>query len=186
MIVLRAIWRLIVSFTGYVLASFAASFVFANDLGRIFYAWLIDVQADLNINGADIPLQEDIVRFLPQVLGWPVVFVVAFVPMALGITLSELFRWRSWLYHVALGGLAGLYVAYRYPIGVANADAVQFAPQELTYFLAAGFAGGLVYWLVAGRRAGITKGDPTVPANSYGRSSDDPRTRPPAGRDKSR
>ncbi|MEM8878521.1 MAG: hypothetical protein AAGD23_11725 [Pseudomonadota bacterium] len=163
MIVLRTLWRLIVSFVGYVLACFAAAFVFANDLGRIFRDWLVDLQAEAGIDAASIPLQEDILRFLPQVLGWPVVFVVAFVPMALGIVLSELFRWRSWLYHVAIGGLSGLYVAYRYPIGATNADIAEIAPQELTYYLAAGFAAGLVYWLVAGRSAGLTKGDPTVP-----------------------
>ena len=168
MIVLRTLWRLIVSFTGYVLASFAAAFVFANDLGRIFRDWLVDLQAEYGVDAASIPLQEDILRYLPQVLGWPVAFVLAFVPMALGIVLSELFRWRSWLYHVALGGGSGLYVAYRYPIGDANTDIATMAPQELTYYLAAGFAAGLVYWLVAGRSAGLTKGDPTVPKAADG------------------
>jgi hypothetical protein len=168
MIILRTLWRLIVSFTGYLLASFAAAFVFANDLGQIMRDWLIQMQAEYGLTGAEIPLQDDILRYLPQVLGWPVVFVLAFVPMALGIALSEIFRWRSWLYHVALGGLSALYVAYRYPIGQAHADIAQFAPQELTYYLAAGFAGGLIYWLVAGRGAGLTRGDPTVPPRGTG------------------
>jgi membrane protease YdiL (CAAX protease family) len=185
-IILRTFWRLIVSFTGYVLASFAAAFVFANDLGRIFRDWLIGLQAEFGVDAASIPLQDDILRYLPQVLGWPVVFVVAFVPMALGITLSELFRWRSWLYHLALGGLSGLYVAYRHPIGEARADVAQFAPQELTYYLAAGFAAGLVYWLVAGRSAGLTKGDPTVPAIRQGHASNVPQSDSKTGRDEDR
>jgi hypothetical protein len=169
MIILRILWRLIVSFVGYLLASFAAAFVFANDLGRIMQDWLIGMQAEYGLNGAEIPLQNDLLRYLPQVLGWPVVFVLAFVPMALGIALSEIFRWQSWLYHVALGGLSALYVAYRYPIGDnVDADIAQFAPQELTYYVAAGFAAGLIYWMVAGRNAGITKGDPTVPASGSG------------------
>jgi hypothetical protein len=82
------------------------------------------------------------------------VMVVAATPAAIGSLIAEAFAWRSWIYHALNGGLSAA-------IGWAL---VQDDPQRQYGFLtepkamvAAGLAGGLVYWLVAGWSAGFWK-----------------------------
>jgi hypothetical protein len=74
------------------------------------------------------------------------------VPAVLLVIVGEVARIRSWLYYMVGGGLSlGLL-----PIAMAGGmpDAAAMPPAALWQVLAtAGFAGGLTYWLLAGRTA---------------------------------
>ncbi|WP_319774714.1 hypothetical protein [Breoghania sp.] len=83
---------------------------------------------------------------------------MAFVPAGLCIVASEALRLRSAIFHVLAGGgisLALLAVTFMPASGPAR------LPDDWNLFLAAGFIGGVVYWLIAGRGAGIV--GPSVP-----------------------
>ena len=75
---------------------------------------------------------------------------IAFLPAAGAIVLAEAFAWRSILYYLLVGGAIGA-------IGVhltEQSGALDFADRPYVTLLAAGFVGGFVYWLIAGRLAG--------------------------------
>ncbi len=90
-------------------------------------------------------------------VGIPIIGVIAFFPAILVIVIAEGFGWRSALAYAALGG--GLALALSYGIHLTGdiADAVNYYPREREVEAASGIAGGLVYWLVAGRGAGAWK-----------------------------
>lgn len=88
-------------------------------------------------------------------------FVASFtlVPAAIAIIVGEIFRLRSWLYYAAAGALtAGLTLVLQQ--GRSGIIAPEVPPPaaldswQLLVFVAAGLAGGLVYWALAGRSAG--------------------------------
>lgn len=138
-------------------------------IGRIFvifFAFLIASMAagmtiTLGLLGADWPvLQGD-----PVARGWfwGVAFVgsgsaaaVSFLPLLLLIVVAESFRLRSVLFY-ALAGVGIMLLAY-YGTGLGNPyeESIDHAgpTRELELVVAAGAVFGLVYWLIAGRRAG--------------------------------
>lgn len=74
------------------------------------------------------------------------------LPGLIAVLVGEVLRIRAWLYYVAAGGAAMAAV----PLLVQPADGeVPLLPAAdyMAVFAAAGFAAGLVYWLLAGRRA---------------------------------
>ncbi len=74
------------------------------------------------------------------------------LPAILAAMVGEVLPVRSWLYYVPAGGAALAVVPLL--TGAPPADLPALPPgQYLTIFAAAGFAGGFVYWLLAGRRA---------------------------------
>ena len=156
MIVLRVFWRLIVTFTGYVLACIAAGLVLANDVGLVVQSWVVENGNAFGVDPALLDRAGEISRFGPQLLTAPVIFWVAFAPSAVVILLAEIFRWRSWVFYV----LAAVLVAGISQPTLIAADALISAGSgvpEITYYLAAAFVSGLVYWVVAGRGAGFTR-----------------------------
>jgi hypothetical protein len=74
------------------------------------------------------------------------------LPALIAVVAGEIMRVRSWLYYVLAGGLALASI----PI-LGAPDNVELssiiASHAMTIFATAGFAGGLVYWLLAGARA---------------------------------
>ena len=70
-----------------------------------------------------------------------------------GVLFSETFAVRSWLFHAANGAVSAFVGARLFP-GISGETAPLAAP---LYLLAAGLAGGLVYWLVTGWSAGFWK-----------------------------
>jgi hypothetical protein len=86
-------------------------------------------------------------------------FVAAFsfVPAVVIILITETFRLRSVIFYAVAGGLIGLFCGYTLGF-VEPMPQFQFNMPLGTNFellAAAGIAAGLVYWLIAGRNAGL-------------------------------
>ena len=74
------------------------------------------------------------------------------LPGLIVVVAGEVLRVRSWMYYVLAGGAS--FAAVPLLVGAHNDDLQAVASsQYLTIFLAAGFAGGFIYWLFAGARA---------------------------------
>ncbi len=100
--------------------------------------------------------------------GWPVIWflvivtstvvaAVAFLPSVIAILFTEAFGWRYLVLYAVAGALIGLFCAssagfieWRPDVGV---EMPKMGNAEL--MAAAGIAAGFVYWLIAGRRAGV-------------------------------
>lgn len=80
----------------------------------------------------------------------------AFVPAAIAITLAEIFAIRSVFYYLAVGGALGL-AAQQLVFFVGQTELYETRP---VIYVAAGFVGGAVYWIIAGLHAGL--GMPTA------------------------
>ncbi len=142
--------RLVVIFLAYVLACVAASAVFT--VGMLTPHW-----DDLASSGLPPAAIWAIVA-----VGAPIIGVVAAAPAALIVAAAEGFAWRSVLLYAALGGALALALSYGFNSygfdlpGDMSGPALSFA-RERQLFAASGIAGGLVYWLFAGRSAGSWK-----------------------------
>ena len=93
--------------------------------------------------------------FAGPVLALLLTFWIAFTaaPAAVGVLIAEAFAIRSWIFHAANGGVSAW-------IGWSIMQDVQQQYRFLTepkVMVAAGLAGGLAYWLVAGWTAGFWK-----------------------------
>ena len=72
---------------------------------------------------------------------------------AVGVLISEAFAIRSWIYHAANGGLAA-WIGWSLMQDAQNDYRFLAEPKIV---VAAGLAGGLAYWVVAGSTAGFWK-----------------------------
>ncbi|MCC6780149.1 MAG: hypothetical protein IT537_26530 [Hyphomicrobiales bacterium] len=78
---------------------------------------------------------------------------VMWLPAAIGILISETFAVRSWLFHAA-NGAASAWIGWSL-FGYVEDN--QIPLDQPVAVLAAGLAGGLAYWAVAGWSAGFWK-----------------------------
>ncbi|MBK5196808.1 MAG: hypothetical protein JJE37_00800 [Methyloceanibacter sp.] len=74
------------------------------------------------------------------------------LPALLAVIVGEILRIRSWMYYVLAGGASLAAVPLLIAPTPADLPSI-LASQYLTIFAAAGFAGGFIYWLLAGARA---------------------------------
>jgi hypothetical protein len=95
---------------------------------------------------------------------WAVVMVgaaviggIAMMPALLIIALTEGFSWRSSLIYAALGGVLAMSLSYGLDFAGYSGDPASPLAHEREVLAAAGIAGGFVYWLFAGRKAGAWK-----------------------------
>lgn len=77
----------------------------------------------------------------------------ALAAASIGVLMSEFFAIRSWIFHAANGGLAA-WIGWSLMQDVRTDYRVFADPMSL---VAAGLAGGLAYWLIAGWSAGFWK-----------------------------
>ena len=80
-------------------------------------------------------------------------FALTILAAAVGALIAEGFAIRSWIYHAANGGLAA-WIGWSL---MNDVDARYRFLTEPKVLVAAGLAGGLAYWLVAGWTAGFWK-----------------------------
>lgn len=87
----------------------------------------------------------------------------AFVPAVVVMLLAELLGKRDWLFYALAGGFVALvFIGFAYQSGEGG-----FAyrdPLLPVSILGSGLVGGIVYWFVTGRFAGVLRDTPTSPA----------------------
>jgi hypothetical protein len=139
--------RLFMVLLAYILACIAASIVLT--LGTLAPQW--DQMAP---NGFPPVVLWSVVGVSTAVIG-----VVALLPSFLVIALAEGFAWRSVVLYGVLGGMLALALTYGIDFaGYAHSlDGVGIFAHERQVLAASGIAGGLVYWVFAGRNAGLWK-----------------------------
>jgi hypothetical protein len=81
-----------------------------------------------------------------------IVGALAFVPAMVVILIAESFSLRSLFFYALSGGAGGLLYGLTFPAAAPPYDRTV----QITF--AAGVAAGLIYWLVAGRNAGLWRG----------------------------
>jgi len=147
---MTAITRVLAVLVAYALACVAASVVLT--IGTLTPHW--NEWSSLAPQSSEL---QSAALWAVILLGTVVIAGIAFLPALLVIVLAEGFAWRSVLVYGALGGALALGLRYGLDFaGYVGAPGREFA-REREVMAAAGIAGGLVYWLVAGRRAGAWK-----------------------------
>src|SRR6516165_9583040 len=136
--------RIVMAFLGYALACIAAALVLT--LGSLAPNWN-EVMAPLGPDAGDA---ESIALWSVTGLAAIIIFSVGFLPSLLVIALAEGLALRSAVVYGIVGALLALAMAY-------GLDFAGDLARNREVFAAAGIAGGLVYWLIAGRRAGMWK-----------------------------
>jgi hypothetical protein len=83
----------------------------------------------------------------------------AFVPAVVAVAIAETFDIRSIFYYAIGGGLIAALAWYSTDMSVRleNTTDLSPVPYGLQLVAAAGIIGGFVYWLLAGRKAGLWK-----------------------------
>ena len=143
-----ALFRIVLMFVGYVWACIAAALVLA--LGTLAPEWN-DLFASF---GLQSPHAQSAAMWTVVGLGAFVIFVIGFLPTLLVIVITEGFALRSVVVYGVIGGALALAMAYGLDFAGYVAPADIDIAREREVFAAAGIAGGLVYWLFAGRNAG--------------------------------
>ena len=134
---LAYVWRLIVMLIGFASACLVA--------GSIFGSALIFREAQSAIDARDIFE----IAFYVAMFGFFIASVggiIVAIPFIIFAVFAETFGWRGFLLHGVMGGLLGL--------GSLLLVTVSIEAEIVTASMAAGIAGGWLYWLIAGRNAG--------------------------------
>jgi hypothetical protein len=145
---MTVLFRITMMFVGYVWACIAASLVLA--LGTLTPEWN-DLFASF---GLQSPHAQSAALWTVVGLGAFIIFVIGFLPTLLVIVITEGFALRSIVVYGVIGGALALAMAYGLDFAGYIAPAGSDIAREREVFAAAGIAGGLVYWLFAGRNAG--------------------------------
>ena len=143
--------RIVMAFFGYVLACIAAALVLT--LGSLAPNWN-DVMAPLGPHGGTA---ESIALWSVTGIAAMIIFTVGFLPTLLVIALAEGLALRSAVVYGVIGAALSLAMAYGLDFAGYIASHEGDLARNREVFAAAGIAGGLVYWLIAGRRAGMWK-----------------------------
>jgi len=137
--------RIVTVLLAYIAACVAASIILT--IGTLTPAW--DDLVSLGMS--------TVVLWSTVGIGAAIIATVAFTPTLLVIALAEGFAWRSSILYAALGGVLALALSYGLDFAGAVGEPGGAPVREREVFAAAGIAGGFVYWLLAGRKAGTWK-----------------------------
>jgi hypothetical protein len=143
--------RIIMAFLGYLFACIAAALVLT--LGSLAPNWK-EAIASL---GPHADAAESIAMWSVTGLAAIIIFSVGFLPALLVIALAEGLALRSAVMYGIVGALLALAMAYGLDFAGYIASPEGDLGRNREVFAAAGIAGGLVYWLIAGRHAGTWK-----------------------------
>ena len=150
-IFMTALFRITMMFVGYVWACIAASLVLA--LGTLAPEW----DYFFGSLGVQSSQAQSTAMWVIVGLGALIIFVVGFLPTLLAIVITEGFALRSVVVYGVIGGALALAMAFGLDFAGYSAPAGVDIAREREVFAAAGIAGGMVYWLFAGRNAGAWK-----------------------------
>jgi hypothetical protein len=137
--------RLFMVIIAYVLACIAASIVLT--VGTLTPQWDQMVPA-----GTPAAAMWAVVGVGAAIIGG-----TAMLPALLLIALAEGFAWRSVVLYGVLGGVLALALTYGIDFAGYIRGPDSMLAHEREVLAASGIAGGLVYWLFAGRKAGSRK-----------------------------
>ena len=141
--------RILMVIVAYVLACIAASLVLT--IGTLAPQWE-------QIASPDVP---SVVLWSVVGVSTAVIAIVAMLPSFLVIALAEGFAWRSVVLYGVLGGVLALALTYGIDFAGYARDLGPGLTSTFTHerevLAASGIAGGLVYWVFAGRKAGLWK-----------------------------
>jgi hypothetical protein len=107
--------------------------------------------------GLESPQAQSAAMWTVVGLGAFIIFFIGLLPTLLVIVITEGFGLRSIVVYGVIGGALALVMVYGLDFGGYIAAPGSDLAREREVFAAAGIAGGLVYWLFAGRRAGVWK-----------------------------
>jgi hypothetical protein len=136
--VLQRIQRGTMILIGLIIATYVASYMVS-----IFFGL-----AQPGTNTAGDILIKSLVIAIPIMI---VAGTIAAIPALIIVAIAEFRGWRSLPIHISAGGVVGLMT------GVVAAGASQDALFGMLGGLAAGMVGSVVYWGIAGRKAGLIK-----------------------------
>ena len=143
--------RIMMMFLGYGMACIAAALVLT--LGSLGPNWS-EVTAQF---GPQPPGVESAALWSVTAMAAIVIFVVGFLPVLLAIALAEGLALRSAVIYGVIGAALALAMAYGLDFAGYITGPDDHLGHNTEVFAAAGIAGGLVYWLFAGRNAGAWK-----------------------------
>ena len=148
---MSVIGRLIVIFFGLILAIMAAGIALA--IGIISPDW----------TGVDSDPFERVSFFVFAFFATSFVGAAATLPALVLILFAEAARMRNLLYYGVAGAVVGLAAYFGSDVSSRLENTTDVTPVGHTLQLAAaaGILGGLVYWLIAGRKAGAWRGPPS-------------------------
>ncbi|MBI3701494.1 MAG: hypothetical protein HY242_13755 [Afipia sp.] len=144
------IGRLFAIIFGFLLGCFAAGLV-------VVFALLIPELKDAS-------LDED---GLNTIFGFGFILISGFalVPALVLVLITEAFFIRHILAYAIVGGLAGLFCYLAFvPFDTATMMFTGIVRRHLEVMVGSGVVGGVVYWMVAGRNAGLWRGRPAPPS----------------------
>ncbi len=148
---MAVIGRLFAVFFGFLAACIVASIVV---LWAIFFPEMSDMSIDID-QGA-----------INMVLGFGFVLVSGFalLPALILALITEAFSIRHILAYAVIGGLAGLFCYLGFiPFDTVNMTFNGIVRRHLEVMVGAGILGGVVYWMIAGRNAGVWRALPPAP-----------------------
>lgn len=140
---MRALGRLIMVPLGFLLGAAAAVFILVS-LGSERFTKAM--------RGRDTDIDTWLSVFDTVTQAWSLISVATIVPAILIVIVGEVARIRSSLYYILGGGAVLAAWPLMSKLGTISADPTQLGV-IWQVFATAGFVGGFVYWLVAGRRA---------------------------------
>jgi hypothetical protein len=148
---MTVLFRVTMMFVGYIWACITASLVLA--LGTLTPQW----NSFFAAFGLESPQAQSAAMWTVVGLGAFIIFFIGLLPTLLVIVITEGFGLRSIVVYGVIGGALALVMVYGLDFGGYIAAPGSDLAREREVFAAAGIAGGLVYWLFAGRRAGVWK-----------------------------
>ncbi len=143
--------RIVMALIGYAMSCVAASLVLT--IGSVAPDWN-ELTARLGMDSA--AAQSAALWWITGVAAI-IIFSVGFLPAFLVIALTEGLALRSAVIYGVIGAALALAMAYGLDFAGYPASPDGDLARNREVFAAAGIAGGLVYWLIAGRRAGVWK-----------------------------